>query len=81
MVGCNLIIPGGTRVIDATSMLVMPGNILKKLFKFNSYYLAVNSLYINICIYSIWFTIAFGLWCWSFKLRSYKYQKILRALN
>lgn len=28
MVGCNLIIPGGTRVIDATSMLVMPGNII-----------------------------------------------------
>lgn len=27
MIGCNLIIPGGTRVIDATSMLVMPGNI------------------------------------------------------
>ncbi|XP_025196218.1 dihydropyrimidinase isoform X1 [Melanaphis sacchari] len=27
MVGCNLIIPGGTRVIDATSMLVMPGGI------------------------------------------------------
>lgn len=28
MVGCNLIIPGGTRIIDATSMLVMPGNII-----------------------------------------------------
>lgn len=27
MVGCNLIIPGGTRVIDASSMLVMPGKI------------------------------------------------------
>jgi len=52
MVGCNLIIPGGTRVIDATSMLVMPGNILKKLFKFNSYYLAVNSLYILIFVYN-----------------------------
>jgi len=49
MVGCNLIIPGGTRVIDATSMLVMPGNFLKKLFKFYSYYLAVNSL--NVSIY------------------------------
>jgi hypothetical protein len=48
MVGCNLIIPGGTRVIDATSMLVMPGKILKKLFKFNSYHLAVNIA--SICI-------------------------------
>lgn len=47
MIGCNLIIPGGTRVIDASSMLVMPGKILKKLFKFNSYFLAVNSL----CMY------------------------------
>lgn len=28
MIGCNLIIPGGTRVIDATSMLVMPGNVI-----------------------------------------------------
>lgn len=53
MVGCNLIIPGGTRVIDATSMLVMPGNILKKLFKRNSYYLAVNSLYISIYVYNL----------------------------
>jgi len=53
MVGCNLIIPGGTRVIDATSMLVMPGNILKKLFKFYSYYLAANSLYVSTYISNI----------------------------
>jgi len=51
MVGCNLIIPGGTRVIDATSMLVMPGNILKKLFKFYSYYLALNNIYVLIFVY------------------------------
>lgn len=25
MIGCNLIIPGGTRIIDATSMLIIPG--------------------------------------------------------
>lgn len=48
MVGSNLIIPGGTRIIDATSMLVIPGNIIFNLFIQN-----ILLLIASIFVYSI----------------------------